>query len=95
MDRMLTGLLPKMDQLNMYASMLNSRFTMPYLPLPGVLSATEMQQLWKEAAEQGTEEQMKGLNGVTHGLHPALLGLNGLTPDGFSLGGIYSKVEIT
>ena len=89
---MLTGLLPKMDQLKMYASMLNSRFMMPYLPLPGVISATEMQQLWKEAAEQGTEDQIKGLNGVTPGLHPALLGLNGLTPDGFPFGGIYRKL---
>ena len=85
---MLGGLTPKMEQLNMYASLLNSRFMMPYLPLSGVLSPAEIQQLWKEAAEPNTEEQMKGLNGVTAGqLHPALLGLNGISHDAFPFAG--------
>ena len=84
----------KMDQLNMCAAnLLNLRLMMPYLPLPGLLSPADMQQLWKEASEQITEEQLKGLNGVTSGLpaasplHPALLGLNGLAPEGFPFSG--------
>ena len=82
-----------MDHLNMCASLLNLKFMMPYLPLSGLLSPADMQQLWKEASDQITEEQLKGLNGVTSALpagsplHPALLGLNGLTPDGFHFPG--------
>lgn len=60
----------------------------PFGAPQGVLSPAEIQQLWKEAAEPNTEEQMKGLNGVTAGqLHPALLGLNGISHDAFPFAG--------
>ena len=75
--------------------------TIPYLPFPGMISPEQMHHIWKEAAggsgEEGLKGAQNGLGALVNGtslagtnplLQGSMLGLNGLSAEGFPFAGL-------